>query len=992
MNKIWDDDPPPKARSGIHTNMSRIKARLQDIGEDAYLHHRSGAYVLETDPENVDYHRFRQLRAQARTIEGTGDGEQAAQLLREAVGLWRGEPLGGLSGSWVARTRQNLDDEFLAASVERSKLELRLGHHADITAELAELIARYPYDEKLVELQMLALHRSGRVTSALEVYRAAHRRLTTDHGTETGHRLRELHQRILRGDPSLRPAPRRRPDAPNNLPRDVFTFTGRTDEIRQLTAMAAARANAVTVLAVDGMPGVGKTALALHLAHRLTPEYPDGQLYLNLYGHHAEQSSVDAATALGRLLRVLGVPAAQIPQGLEERATLWRTELARRRMLIVLDDATGHDQIGHLLPGTPGCLVLITSRRRLAGLDDVLSVTLDALPPDDATTLFDRVIGPRRHREALHIASVVRLCGYLPLAIQLVGSRLRVRPALRVADLLARLGDQRRRLSEIHAGNREITAAFELSFHELDEVHQRAFRLLGLHPGTDFTIESACALLQGDKATVEGVLDGLLDHHLIAEPQHGRYRFHDLIGEYARLLAGREPLAQRRQTLIRILDLYLFAADQADRLLHPQRERAAVVVTYLPPVRPGMASAEQARDWLETELDNLRQLVRHAAEERWTRHAALLPHVLSTFLEDAGHWDMAAELHECAVTAWHELEDQAGLATALSDLAKVRWRGGNLEHALRHATEGLAIRRGLGDQAGVAELLDQIGLVHWHRSDFEAAFDYCGQALDIRRSLGDLRGEAASLNSISILAYHQGDFSQAAERMQQALRVYQRLGDARGQLVTLNNWQEFELRLGRYASARALLEQAATISPDMSRQHQAIWLCNMANVLQHIGDYSAALDSYRRSSQIYGQVGDRRGISDVLNQTGFCYGLMDRDDQALAHHQRALSLAREISERYEQCLALRGMGEVYERAGRLETALDYYRQALEIARGIGDVYQESLNLDRMGSALVRSDPSQAERYWRQAIGEFERMGVPEGPAARLRLAQVERYD
>ncbi|GAA1020967.1 SARP family transcriptional regulator [Acrocarpospora pleiomorpha] len=992
IDRVWDGNPPNKARDNLYTKVTRLRARLQEIGADAQVSSRGGSYILETDPENVDYYRFRQLRVQARAIAESGDEQEAVRLLNMAAELWRGEPLAGLSGSWVDRTRKGIEDELLGGAVERIEFELQLGRHADMVTELSALADGYPYHEKLVELLMTALYRSGRQVEAQDVYRRTRQHLVTGYASEAGPQLRELHQRILRGDASLLLSPGMG-RARNNLPRDTSTFTGRTGEIARLLAMATPHETAVTVLAIDGMPGVGKSALAVHLAHRLAGRYPDGQLHLDLYGHDTERAPLDPLAALDQLLRMLGIPAARIPPGLDERATLWRAELARRKALIVLDGAAGHEQIRHLLPGTPGCLVLITSRRRLAGLDDIQSLSLEALPPEDAATLFGRIIGHGRARETDEVATLMRLCGYLPMAIQLVGNRIQHRSSWQVADLVALLGDNNRRLAEIRADNREITAAFELSYQGLDPVRQEAFRLFGLHPGAEFGIDSSAALLQADLHTTERILDDLLDHHLIAEPRRGRYQFHDLIRDYARQLSADRPDLQRRVARSRLLDFYLFTADRADQLLHPRRVGLPIEVSGPPPALPRLETAEDARNWFTGEVDNLLHLSAYAADDRWPKHAALLAHVLSQFLETSGHWKEAVGLHQRAIDAWRLLGDQAGAARARADIARMLSRAGNQDNAFEQATQALTIQRGLNDQHAIADLLDLIGVIYIYRSEYTIALEYCELALQTQRALGDRRGEAASLSHLGIALWHLGDYPEGDSRMRQSLAIWQEIDDPRGKQITLNNLGDFELQLGRAASALQYYEQATAADPEMGPQHQAICFNNIANVRQDMGDLAEANQYYRNAVKLYQEIGDRRGEADALNNIGSCYVRMGRDNEAFIHFQKARNIAVEISERFIESQALRQIAGVHQRAARHDIALDGYGKALELARAIGDLYQQARTLDQMGFSLLNTgNAGRSEECWQQALALYDQLGVPEAEDVRARLGAAHAPD
>ncbi|WP_344915614.1 AfsR/SARP family transcriptional regulator [Streptosporangium oxazolinicum] len=1001
IRKVWDESPPANARNSLYSHVARLKSRLHGAGEDVRLRGGSGTYSLETDPENIDYHHFRALCSRARSVTENGDVDDAFRLYGEAGRLWRGEPLSGLSGSWVVHTRRKLENDLLTGTVERVELELLHGSNTDLVPELYDLVNRFRFHEKLVELLMLALYRAGRQAEALGAYRQAHRRLVGEHGAEPGPGLRALHQRILQGDPALLPESWRgtpgswrgasggwRGASGNtpltSLPRDVRTFVGRTPEINRLIDERI-REDAVTVLAIDGMAGVGKTALAVHLAHRLADDYPDGVLYLDLLGYDAEHASMDPATALERLLRLLGIP---VPGDLDERVARWRTALARRKVLLVLDNAIGHDQLGPLLPGAPGCLVLITSRRRLAGLDDVHSLSLEVLPPQEGAALFGRVVDSRRALNADDVARVVRLCGHLPLAIQLAGSRLRHRPAWSVADLAELLGRNDRRLTEIRAGNRGITAAFELSFNGLDEWQQQAFWRLGLHPGADITADCAAALLETDRAEAERLLDDLLDHHLIGEPRRGRYRFHDLIGEYARLLSSREPESARAEVLRRVLDHYLRMADTADRLLYPHRTRGPAEMSGASGPGTGIATEEQALAWMNAEADNLLLVTRYAADHGWTRHAALLPRVLGRYLDVWVRWAEAAELHTRAVEAWRELGNWSGTAYALADLSVVRRQTGRHEEALRLADEALTIQRALDDERAVADLLDSRGLVYWQRSEFDVALDCFERALRLRRALADRHGQAASLTHIGIIHSYRGDYPKAIEYLLGALGLYRQGGDRRGQQVALNNIGEIEFKLGNYTTALGHYEEAGSVYPDMGPQNKAIWLNNVANVYQLLNRHADALECYRQALQIHSNIGDRRHEVDALNNIGNCYARMGRDEDALVHHQKALRISIEILDRREESQALLSIGGIHHRANHHDAALAHFKKALAVAHAIGDVHQEARTLDEMGTALADTgEKARAEECWRRALGLYESLGVVEAELVRARLAR-----
>lgn len=968
--RIWDGNPPDKAGESLHSPLSRIRRYLREKGLDGVLLRTPAGYVLDIAPDDVDYHRFLRLRNRAQAAADTGDDEHAVRLYREAMALCREEPLQGIRSSWADWTRAGIEEEVAAVAIRRFELELRLGHHAEAVDELRKLVERFPLHEKLIELFMLALHRTGRTTEALAAYQRNRRRLVDELGPRSPDRLWELSRRIRAGDPTLLVPARSAVRPLPALPRDLSTFIGRTEELDRL--ISACDDATVTVLAIDGMPGVGKSTLAIRLAHRLAKRYPHGQILLNLHGHDPAQEPLTPAEALLRLLRMIGVPDRQIPPGLAERATLWRAELATRRMLVLLDDAVDDRQVRHLFPGTPGCLVVITSRQRLTGLDDIVPLSLEVLPDDDATALLARIAGPGRAREKDALAAAVRLCGRLPLALQLAGSHLRHRSTWRVADLVAELRGSGR-LTKLRAGDRALVAAFELSYRDLGEEHQQGFRLLGLYPGTELSAACAAALLGVNLGAGQGFLQELVDHHLITEPRRGRYRFHDLIGEYAAELARGLPEAEREAATGRLLDHYLLMADRADRLLYPHRPRLPTGVTG----DGRLGTAEAAKEWLRAELDDLPRIIRLAVSRGRLRHAALLPHVLGAFLEAEGLWEEAAALHRRGLTAWREIGDPTGIAHALTDLARVCWRLGRLEEALGHAQEALPVWEEIGDQRGAATALDLVGQIHWHRSEYDLALSRFNEALDLRRSLGDRRGEAEALAHTGIILWHKGKNAEATARAHTALALYREVGEAQGEQMVLNNIGDIELELGHNDEALRYYREAAAVGVEMKRQHRAVWLNNVANVHSRTGRYEEAMEHYRKALEIYQEIGDRRGEADTFNNIGACLiTLQGREAEARVYLERALEISQDISERYEKSRALRYLGVLDRQAGRYSLAVDRLRRACEVARSIGDERQEARALREMADALDGSgDLVRAREARARARAIFGRLGL-----------------
>jgi len=961
LNCVWGGDAPQRARDNLYTTMSRLRAQLSRLGGNVSIDTlRSRGYVLRVDEQDVDLFRFRMRRRQARAISESGDDGQALDLLHEAIALYHGEPLADLSGDWVDRTRTYLEDQLFDARVERVEVQLRLAQHTDLVTEVSELIVERPENETLVGHLMKALYRSGRQPEALDAYREARRRHHDLYDAELGGELQDLHGRILRRDRTLLPAPR--PPSAAVTPRgafpgDIRSFTGREEEIGKLMEIVSSaqsgQAAYSTVIAIDGMPGVGKTVLSIHLAHLLADEYPDGQFHLDLYGFDADRPAVDAGAALDTLLQRLGVSAPRVPRSVEDRAGLWRAELVSRRVLVVLDNAAGHEQIRPLLSSAPGCLTLVTSRRRLVGLDDVRSLPLDVLPLADASRLLERAIGPGRFTAEDDLAEVARLCGRLPLAIQLVGNRMRHRPAWTAAAVAKRL--TRRPLAEIRAGGRELTAAFEVSYRGLDLSTRRAFRRLGPHLGSEFTLHGAAAAIGRGVAEADHAIEELLDHHLLIEPTEGRYRFHSLLREYARELTENEDSEA--------------TALLAARLLDPFRRRLSSEL--LGPADPAPIEAEdEAREWMAAEYLGLLAI---AGQADVPIHTAMLAHALAGYLETEGHWDKAEGLHESAVRAWRELADPLGEAHALFDLSLVYFRTGRYGEALRYAQNSFELYRSLADERGKADVLDHRGLIEWQQSRYRDALASSRQALDIRRSLGDRRGEAKVLDHIAIILEFVGRYREAADLRSSALAIHTEIDDRPGLQMSLNNQGDLMLRLGRVSAARGFYENAAAVVAEMSRQHEAIWRNNMARIHQHTGRNAEALDGFRYALSTYRQIGDRRNEIETLIEIGVTYNRMGKREEALIHYEQAYAASHAISELFEQTKALRRIGDVLLDEGRFTEALDHLQRAIDLADTIGEPYERARALEGVGWIYLRTrGRHQGRRLWKHALKFYDR--------------------
>ena len=579
VDLLWDDDPPPTARASLSAHVSRLRNQLDPDGTGALgirIVGRDGGYLADVAPDTVDAHRFRDLVARATAHH---DPVQRSAELRRALALWRGPVFAGVASD---RLRERLGHDLTEARMAATELaidaEVEAGRAAEAIIELTAMVRAHPLRERLRAQLMLAMYRCGRTAEALQVYRETRQFLVTELGIEPGPELQELHEQILAGDSRLAGPvrPTGRAAGPrNDLPRDVADFTGRELDLRRVLEVLTGEAGAetaVTISAIDGMAGIGKTALAVHAAHRLTGRCPDAALFLDLRAHTAGQEPLEPAAALDTLLRAVGVPADSVPHELGERAALWRAELATRRMVVVLDNAATAAQVRPLLPGAPASVVIVTSRHRLTDLEAAHQISLDVLSPSEAVDLFDRVAGDgRAAAEPEQVAAVVRLCGQLPLAIRIAAARLRSRPMWTVAHLAERLTQGQRRLDELAVGDRSVAAAFSLSYERLNPDQQRLFRRLGLVPVPDVDAHVAGALVGIDPEPAGQLLEELVEANLVQQPAPGRYRLHDLLRDHAAALAGTdEPEDERRDSTGRALDYYLHACAAAMALVNPR--------------------------------------------------------------------------------------------------------------------------------------------------------------------------------------------------------------------------------------------------------------------------------------------------------------------------------------------------------------------------------------------------------------------------------------
>jgi len=762
--------------------------------------------------------------------------------------------------------------------------------------------------------------------------------------------------------------------------------------LAQLLADVAAGGGQVRIHAIDGMAGIGKTTLAVHAAHRLAPGFPDGQLFLPLHAHTPGQRPVDPADALASLLMTAGVPAQQIPPGLEARAGRWRDHVAGQRILLLLDDAAGHDQVRPLLPGTADSLVLITSRRRLTALEIATVVSVEAMSPDEAVALLARLAGRTDLGSTAGPAGeITRLCGYLPLAMGMLAGQLRHHPAWTASRLADGLADARDRLALMHAENVSVAAAFGLSYADLTTVSQRLFRRLGLVPGPDFDAHAAAALDGTSLDQARRHLGELYDQHLITEPAPGRHVLHDLLREHARALAAADDPAESGAATGRLLDYYLHTALAARQHIPSSNPNLGSLPPPRPPAcAPALATPAQAVTWLEAERANLHAAADYAAANELPRHATLIPAAMASFLMLRGHFDHALALHQTALAAARRAGDRPGQARALMLLSDVQfWTGDSAAGAA--AEQALTLFRDLGDRVGQGDALNNLGMVHRLTGHYPAAATCHQQALDLFRNLGNQYGQADTVNSLSHLHCLTGDYPAAHACAEQALALFRAAGNRGGQAGALSYLGMVQRLTGDYEAATASQQQSLELFRNLGNLYMQAWILCELGLLQRLsGDYPAAAASEQQALEVFCDVGDRWGQGHALNALGLIQQLTGDYTAAAASHQRALWLFRDSDDPQGQAEALNSLGELASRTSATGHARDHHGQALAIARHIGAPLDEARALDGIGhSHLHDGNPRQAAVHLRQALTIYQRIGAH--PAARHVQQTLEQH-
>lgn len=944
---VWGPAAHESTAKLINTYISRLRKIFKGAEVDEIRLDKDplNTRTLRVDLAQIDYFRFIELRNQAHTAQRSRDDGRALRLLREAADLWQGEFLADLDNDTLRFPYQRqLQRIRLDVLHDLAVLELDNGDYGSVQDHLYTVVFDNPEHERLAALLGRAMLAAGDRNGALDV---ANRTISVirENGMEISSELKALQELALRGEAQCRPV---------LLPRDLRTFTGRDTELDALLTVgriADSEPAPPPILTVSGMPGVGKTALAIHTAHRLAPNFPDGQLFVDLHGFTPNLDPVPPGRALGRLLTMLGIPGAAIPKDLEDKAALYRSKMVNTRRLILLDNAKDEAQVEPLIPGTAGSLVIVTSRRRLGGLDYSRSVHLDPMPPGDALALFTQIVGLERiGRQVGEARDIVELAGGLPLAIRLVTGRLLAHPRWQLGYLADLLRKRALRLTQFDPAERRLAAAFYVSYEQLTPGQQQVFRLLGAVSGPEFDSCAVAALTGVAESDIDGLLEILHRLSLVEDASPGRYRLHDLLRTYAEMLIGDDP-ADRDAAVSRLHDYYLHKATAAAAAAFPHDRHRLPPDTGPTRFSATFAADDDALNWLRLEHPNLVAAIRLAAHGGRHQVAWKLACVVWRYLYIRGHLDDWRETLWLALHAARAVGHVWGQAQALQQLSVVCWRAGDSQQASDLGNQSLQLWLSLGDQHGEADARSALGLAGKRLGHFTDARAHYSRAIDLYREINDQRGCANVLDNLGDLDERLGFLQSALKRHEAALSILCTVNDRQGQVYVLNNIGSVQQKLGQLDDAATLHQRALTISEQIEYPH---------------------------------------GAAFSLNYLGSAYRNMGELETATGYHERALEIARNLGDPTLETDIHNGLGETYRASGNYSGALKSHRNALTFASRTGDLSEQARAHHGLARAMHTSDlHEEAHSHWLRAVALYRDLDIPEAGHAEKELGQLE---
>ncbi|GAA4184418.1 BTAD domain-containing putative transcriptional regulator [Streptosporangium oxazolinicum] len=959
MAALWSTEVPATGRRLLHSHLWSLRRLL---GDGQALVSMPSGYSLRLEPGASDLDVFTTETALARSALAAGDASRASELFRQALSLWRGPALGGTDAELQASEGAALEERRVMALFQRIEADLALGRHVELIGELRLLVAEHPLDEKLRGQLMLALHHAGRTAEALAEFQSAREHIRDEVGLEPGHGLSGVQQAIL----SAGTVPAAHSDTqeraftlvPRQLPVDIARFTGRANDLRKLDELLLASSGnvpTVVISAIAGTAGVGKTALATHWAHRVAARFPDGHLYVNLHGHSLREP-VSGLQVLRRFLRALGTAADEIPSELDERTALYRSLVADKRMLVILDNAATPEQVRPLLPGSPLCRTVITSRDTLRSLSvthDVSTITLDVLSADEARALLVIVLGARRLDDEPDMATeLARLCGHLPLALKLAAAHLNDQPALPLRDFVARLR-QENRLTALDIEEDPqvgVRAAFELSYRALPETVRRTFRLISLQPGPDIHLEAVAVLTGLSPHETRAAVDTLVNAHLIHILGDRRLAMHDLLGLYGRERGDAEDSpADRHAALSRLINWYLHTVDAA--VGQATGEERTLELTTPPPVDTRTFSGvDEALAWLDVELPTLMAMITHAGTGGWPAHSWQTTLTLSRFFY------MRDRVDEMVTSHW----------VALS-----------------------AVRQ-LGERRGEAELLKSLSLAYMCTGDYAGYLSHLRQALAVFQDIGDQMGEARVLGDIALALVTLGELTQAVETARRSIDLLQRLGNRSSENAIMSILARAYRDLGRLTESRDLLRTCLAYERgEQRRPDETASLIELGWVHTQLGDTGIAVELLIRALRMAQELGISTLETEALTGLGTAYREQGLHDEAVGHHRRALNRSKKLRSRHLECQALIELGNDYLAMGDSRSALEHHRTAMGMAAKLRERRMDGLTRKGAAEALYSlGQIEEARRHWEDALATLSPMGVPEAEEIAERIRET----
>lgn len=944
---LWGDDPPRTALRSLHSHVSRIRQAFERVGLPDVLITREPGYLLRAPAEQVDAYAFEEAVRAARAQRDAGDFARSARTLIAGLALWRGEVLCDAAvRDWAEAEAVRLRELRLNAYEEMWTDRLRLGEHGNAVPELERLTAAEPGRERLVELLMLALYRGGRRSDALDRYQQLRVRLADELGIDPDPRLRELHARILRGEADLtvdspqQTVPAARPtDVPAQLPPPVGHFTGRDDELARLDRWAAIDDAAHRVVVICGPAGIGKTALAAQWTRRIAGGFPDGQIFLDLRGEDPD-ASLTPGDALAAVLRVLGVPADRVPAALGEQLGLYRTLLAGRRTLVLLDDAGTADHVLPLVPPGPSSLLVVTSRRRLTGLGahhEVHQVELDALPAEASAALLRRVLGEHRvAREPEAARRLADLCAGMPLALRLAAARLAARPRQLIIDLVTDLsGDDRLDMLAADGDSRSVRKVLATVYDALSRPAARLFRLAGRHPGRTISTGLTAALADCTAGQARRDLDELASAHLLTEVSSGRYAMHELIRVYAAELSAEDDATERLAAEERLFDWYRHLTYAANAVLDPARDRVPAPDGEFTP--PFAASPEAVLAYLDGEHANLVAVIAYAARTSHADHAWQMAYLVAGYFESRGRTGDRVEVYH----------------------------------------RGYGAVAGRGDRVAEGLMLSGLGVACTSARRYEEALVHLRAALSILTETGDERGLGHVHNNIAAALGQLHRYDAAIEACEQALTVHTANGHRLGMLLAHNNLGHLHARVGRTAESLAYFERGLAIAAadgDL-RLASAVWH-GMGETHAIRGDDAAARKCWEQALELRRTTGNRRYQAGTLGQLGALAQRDGRVEDAVALFTEQCAISRDLADEHLLATALANLASATLAAGDLDTADRLLDEALALRARVPDAFEQATALRTAGDLDgKRADPDGAKARWSAAAALFRQAGA-----------------